>query len=246
LNHGKAVLCEKPFAINAAEADLMIQTARRKGLFLMEAMWSRYLPVMQRLRELLADGVIGEVVQLSADFGFQNSFDLRHRLYDPALGGGALLDIGVYPLSMASMVMGTPDRIQSMAYLGESGVDENAAILLGYENSPAFAVISTTLRAHTHRSAVLSGTKGRITLHAPWWKTTRFTLEIHGGETSEIETPISGNGYHYQAEEVGRCLNAGKLESDIMPLNETRSLMQTMDRLRAPWGLKYPMEGNEL
>ncbi len=242
LTHGKAVLCEKPFAINATEAELMIQTAREKGVFLMEAMWTRYLPVMQRLRKLLADGVIGDVVQLTADFGFKNTFNPKHRLYDPALGGGALLDIGIYPVSMASMVLGTPDRIQSIAYLGETGVDENAAILLAYDNNSALAVITTSMRVHSHRSAIINGTKGRITLPEPWWKTPRFTLEIHEGETTEIEVPITGNGYNYQAVEVGRCLRAGLLESDIMPLDETLSVMQTLDKIRAQWGLKYPME----
>lgn len=242
LNHGKPVLCEKPFAINATEAQAMIQTARDEGVFLMEAMWSRYLPVMVRLRELLADGVIGDVVQLLADFGFQNTFDPKHRLYNPALGGGALLDIGIYPLSLASMVLGTPSRIQSMAYLGESGVDENAAIILGYENSDAMAIVTTGMRVQSHRSAIINGTKGRIRLPDPWWKTPHFTLEFHDGETTEIEVPITGNGYSYQAVEVGRCLRAGLLESDIMPLDETLSVMQTADTIRAQWGLKYPME----
>ncbi len=242
LNHGKAVLCEKPFAINSAEAELMVRTAREKGVFLMEAMWSRYLPVMQRVREVLSDGVIGDVVQLTADFGFHNTIDPANRLYDPQLGGGALLDIGIYPVSMASMVFGTPDRIQSLAYLGETGVDENAAILLGYKDSPALAVITTSMRVQSHRSAIINGTKGRIRLPEPWWKTSRFTLEIHEGETSEIDVPIAGNGYNYQAVEVGRCLRAGLLESDIMPLDETVAVMRTMDAIRQQWGLKYPME----
>ena len=242
LNRGKAVLCEKPFAINATEAELMIRTARENGVFLMEAMWSRYLPVMQRVRELLSEGVIGDVMQLTADFGFQNTFDPKHRLYDPAMGGGALLDIGIYPVSMASMVYGTPDRIQSMAHLGKTGVDENAAVILGYKNSPALAIISTSLCVHSHRSAMINGTKGCIRLPDPWWKTPRFTLEIHQGETSEIEVPITGNGYNYQAVEVGRCLRAGLLESDVMPLEETISVTRTMDIIRAQWGLTYPME----
>lgn len=244
LDHGKAVLCEKPFAINASEAEVMIQVAREKGIFLMEAMWSRYLPVMQRVRELLADGVIGDVVQLMADFGFQGAFNPQHRLYDPALGGGALLDIGVYPVSLASMIFGTPERIQSMAHLGKSGVDENAAIILGYENNPALAIITTGMRVKSNRSAIINGTKGRITLPDPWWKTEYFTLEIHGGDTTEVDVPITGNGYNYQAVEVGRCLRADLLESDVMPLDETLSVMQTLDTIRAQWGLKYPMEEN--
>ena len=244
LNHGKAVLCEKPFAINAGEAEVMIRTAREKGVFLMEAMWSRYLPVMQRVRELLSQGVIGDVVQFTADFGFKNTVDPSNRLYDPALGGGALMDIGIYPVSMASMVLGTPDRIRAMAFLGETGVDENAAVLLGCEDSPAFATITTSMRVLSHRSAIINGTTGRIRLPDPWWKTEKFTLEIHQGEITEIDVPIAGNGYNYQAVEVGRCLRAGLPESDIMPLDETASVIRTMDTIRAQCGLRFPMESN--
>jgi len=242
LNHGKAVLCEKPFAINAKESEVMIQTAREKGIFLMEAMWSRYLPVMQRVRQILDDGLLGDVIQFNADFGFMGTFDPTNRQYDPEKGGGALLDIGIYPVSIASMVMGTPNRVQSMAYLGESGVDENAAIILGYPNTPALSIITTTMRVPSHRSAIINGTKGRIRLPDPWWKTEHFTLEIHGEEVQEIQVPIDGNGYNYQAVEVGRCLREGLLESDIMSLDETLSVMQTADQIRAQWGLKYPME----
>jgi predicted dehydrogenase len=142
LKHGKSVLCEKPFAINAQQAELMIRTARENKVFLMEAMWSRFLPSMRYFRDILAQGVIGEVLQLTADFGFYNEFNPQHRLFDPDMGGGALLDIGVYPVSFASMVLGTPESIQSRAHIGQSGVDENAGIVLSYPDSPALGILS--------------------------------------------------------------------------------------------------------
>lgn len=241
LEAGKAVLCEKPFTINAAEAETVVSLARQKGLFLMEAMWTRYLPLMVKVRELLAEGVIGDVRMLSADFGFGSRFNPQSRLYDPNLGGGALLDVGVYPVSLASMVFGSPAHITSMAHLGPSNVDEQAAIILGYTGGQ-LAVLSTSIQATTPQEAVLMGTEGRIKIHYPWWVPTRLTLSRRGQPDEVIEIPFSGNGYNYEAAEVAQGLRAGKLESEIMPLDETLSIMGTMDEARAQWGLKYPME----
>jgi predicted dehydrogenase len=241
LSHGKAVLCEKPFAINAQQAQEVISYARQKRVFLMEAMWTRFMPIMVRLRELLAEGVIGEVRMINADFGFRARPNPEHRLFNPALGGGALLDVGIYPLSLASMILGQPDRITSMAHLGETGVDENDAIILGYPGG-ALAVLTTAIRTLTPMEVVLNGTDGRITIHSRWWCPNRMTVEIYGKEKTEIEMPYAGNGYNYEAAEVARCLRAGLLESSVMPLDETLALMQTMDKIRAQWGLTYPME----
>jgi predicted dehydrogenase len=241
LEAGKAVLCEKPFTINAAEAETVINLARQKGLFLMEAMWTRYIPLIVKVRELLAEGVIGDVRMLSADFGFGSRFNPRSRLYDPNLGGGALLDVGVYPVSLASMIFGSPARITSMAHLGPSNVDEQAAIVLGYEGGE-LAVLSTSIQTTTPQEAVLMGTAGRIKIHYPWWVPTRLTLSQGGQPDEVIEIPFTGNGFNYEAAEVAHCLQAGKPESEIMPLDETLSIMETMDEARAQWGLKYPME----
>ena len=243
LRHGKPVLCEKPFTINAAEAAEVIDYARENKVFLLEAMWTRYLPIIVRLRQLLADGVIGEVRMLTADFGFRARINPNSRTFDLNLGGGALLDVGIYPLSLASMIFGTPDRVTSMAHLGETGADENAAMILGYEGG-ALSVLTTAIRTSTPHIAILNGTEGRITVHAPWWVGTRMTVEVFGKETTEIEMPLAGNGYEYEAAEVARCLRAGLLESDVMPLDETLALMRTMDDIRKQWGLKYPMEDN--
>ena len=199
LNAGKHVLCEKPFAINAAEAQEMVTFARKSA------------------------GVNPE-----------------GRLFKPALGGGALLDVGIYPLSLAHMVLGTPDRITSMAELGSTGVDEQTAFILGYDSGP-MAVLSTAIRTNTPQEATFIGTSGWIKIHSPWWISDTLTIKTDGGEQM-ISCPLVGNGYNYEAVEVGNCIQAGKLESDIMPLDETLALIKIMDQIRAQIGLKYPME----
>ena len=241
LDAGKAVLCEKPFAINASQATDMIALAREKGLFLMEAMWSRFLPIIVQVRGLLADGAIGDLRMLSVDFGFRADVDPKSRLFDPHLGGGALLDVGIYPISLASMLLGPPTRITSMAHLGETSVDEQAAIIFGYGEGQ-LAILATAIRTDTPVEATLSGTKGRIRIHAPWYHGTALTLSVTDHEDVVMRLPYKGNGYTHEAIEVMRCLREGKLESDIMSLDETLSIMETMDTVRAQWGLSYPME----
>lgn len=241
LNNGKAVLCEKPFAINAQQAAEVIKVARQKRVFLMEAMWTRYIPAMIKVRELLAAGVIGEARMVTADFGFRAGISPEGRLFNPALGGGALLDVGVYCVSLASMIFGAPARMASLAHLGETHVDEQAGMILGYSGGQ-MAVLSTAIRTTTPMEALISGTEGQIRIHSLFWRPTRLTVSVYGKETNEIDMPLVGNGYNYEAQEVARCLRAGLLESDVMPLDETLSIMKTMDELRAQWGLRYPME----
>ncbi len=241
LNAGKAVLCEKPFAINAQEAETMVALAREKRLFLMEAMWSRFLPLLVKVRELVDDGVLGEVRMLNADFGFRAAIDPQGRLFDPELGGGALLDVGVYPVSLALMLLGPPARVTSMAHLGEAGVDEQNAILLGYEKGQ-LAMLWSAVRTTTHHEASIFGTEARVRMHAPWWRGEALTLSRQGQEDKVMDLPFKANGYNYEAAEVMTCLREGKLESDVMPLDETLEIMKILDTIRAQWGLTYPTE----
>ena len=238
---GKAVLCEKPFAINAGQARKAVDAARERGVFLMEAMWTRFFPIMYRLRELLAEGAIGEVRMVAADFGFRANVNPEGRLFNPHLGGGGLLDVGVYAVSLASMVLGRPTRIASLAEIGTTGVDELAAMVFGYDGGQ-MSMLYTAVRTNTPHEAVIMGTDGRIALPAPWWRPQRMTLIRSGREPEEIVMEPDGNGYNYEAVEVARCLAEGKAESDVMPLDESIEIMETMDQVRAQWGLKYPME----
>lgn len=240
LGAGKAVLCEKPFTINAAQAEKVIQFARERQVFCMEAMWSRFFPLIARLRETLAQGAIGDAQMLHADFGFRAGVNPESRLFNPALGGGGLLDVGVYPISLASLLFGAPDAVTGLAQIGETGVDEQAGMVIRYAGG-RMAVLSTGVRVNTPQDAVILGTDGRITIHSPWWKPAKMTVSA-GGKEEEIALPFEGNGYQFEAQEVARCLRAGKTESDVLPLDETLQIMRTMDELRAQWGLKYPME----
>ena len=241
LEAGKPVLCEKPFAINSLEAEIMVRTARDNGVFLMEAMWSRYLPVMQQVRKWLDQGAIGEVRWVSADFGFRANMDPQSRLFNPELGGGALLDVGIYVTSFASFVLGPhPDKIHALAKLGDTGVDEQNTLLLGYDNG-SMAVLTSAVRTATPQEARIVGTEGTISIESPFYKAEKAILTA-GDHVEEIELIISGNGYNYEAEEVGNCLNRGLLESSTMPLDETIAIMRVLDDARAQWGLTYPTE----
>jgi predicted dehydrogenase len=241
LDSGKAVLCEKPFALNARQAEEIIRTARRRGLFLMEAMWSRFFPLMAKVRALVTGGAIGSVQTLVADLCIRFELDPADRRYAPHLGGGALLDLGVYPLSLASMIMGPPATISSLAHLGATGVDEQAGIVLGYDQGQ-ISVLHCSLRVDSPVEATLLGTGGRIRLH-PWWiRPDKLTLSVTGQADTTIEMPFEGNGYEFEALEVMECLRNGRLESELMPLDETLSIMRTMDAIRTQWGLAYPGE----
>jgi predicted dehydrogenase len=242
LEAGKAVLCEKPFTINAAQAKTVISLARERKLFLMEAMWTRYVPLVVKLRELLAEEMIGELQMLEIGMAFVAPRDESYYFFDPHLGGGILLDGGAYAVSIASMLFGgPPSRVASMAQIGETGVDEQSAVILGYELGQ-LAVLYMSFKTSIPPAARIMGSEGRITIHPPIFNPTQFTISRADQEDEVVEMPFEGNGLNYEAAEVMRCLQAGKLESETMPLDETLAIMQTLDQIRAQWGLKYPME----
>lgn len=241
LDAGKAVLCEKPFTINAPEAAAVIRRAREKRVFIMEAMWTRFTPVMGRVRELIAQGVIGEPRMMTADFGYRKPFDVSHRSFNPDLGGGGLLDVGIYPISLAFMVLGRPQTIVSAVHMASTGVDEQAAIIFKYSHGE-LALLSCATRVRGSLDASICGTEGQIKIGTPWWKPQHFTLSFEGKDDQVEHLPFRANGYEYEADEVNRCLREGRLESDILPLDESLAIMETLDAIRAQWGMSYPME----
>lgn len=242
LDAGKHVLCEKPFAVNAKQAAEMVERARAKKLFLMEAMWTRFLPAVRQARQWLDDGLLGELRLLQASFCFRSDMDEASRLLAPELAGGSLLDVGCYPLSLASrFFQQAPQEIKSLAALGHTGVDEQIGVLLGYQNG-AMALLSSAVRTATVHDAYVYGTEGYVHLHNPFWCTTRAT-RFKGEELVEVfEESHRCNGFEFQIEDVCRCIQQGRTESEIMPLDETLAIMTTMDQLRAQWGLRYPGE----
>lgn len=241
LNEGKAVLNEKPFTVNAGETEELIRTARSKGLFLMEAMWTRYLPAIRKVREWIADGRIGEVRSMHAAFGYNAVRDPDGRLLNPHKAGGALLDVGIYPVSFASLVFGRqPERIDSIAHIGETGVDEHNAMLFAYPDGKT-ATLQSAVQLQLVNDCHISGTRGNIRIPL-FWMARSAELETENGETERFAYNGDRIGYAFEAEEAGRCLREGLTESPDMPLDETLAIMRTMDALRRQWGLRYPFE----
>ncbi len=229
---GKPVLVEKPLTMDAAQARSLVAAARERGLFLMEAMWTRFLPHIVEVRRLLAEGVLGEIVQLSADHGQWFAPDPTHRIFAPELGGGALLDLGVYPVSFASMVLGKPQRIQSAIEPAMTGVDGQTSMLFTYHGG-AQALITCTSLARSPTRAAIVGTQARIEIDTDFYRPTNFTLITRAGEHTRFEVPHEGSGLRHQADEVARCLRDGLLESPVMTLDESISIMETMDAVVA-------------
>ncbi|GAB4553923.1 MAG: Gfo/Idh/MocA family oxidoreductase [Anaerolineae bacterium] len=248
LEAGKAVLCEKPFALNARQAAQMIAKAREKNLFVMEAMWTRFIPAVAEAKRKIDSGDIGEVWMIAADFGFRKAFDPKSRLFDPTLGGGALLDVGIYPIAMASWFFGAPVEIKSAARMAPTGVDEVATMQIKYQGGQ-LAALSCAISLKTRMEATFAGTEGYLVIHAPFWKATQYSITLPEGAPSTpnaphqvFTVPYESNGYQFEAIEAMRCLREGLTESPTIPLDETLQMMQTLDAIRHEWGLKYPME----
>lgn len=236
---GRAVLCEKPLALDLASAQDLVDTAKAAGVFLMEAMWTRCNPTIRRLSELVADGAIGEVTAVYADFGLAGPFPPAHRLRDPALGGGALLDLGIYPITLAHLLLGRPSSVEAWASLTPEGVDQNTGMLFGYE-SGALAVLTCGITGPTGTTAKVTGQQGRIDLPPPFFRPTRLALHRRPDDDPEVfEAPLAGHGYVPEAEEVHRCLRAGLTESSLVPLATTLETMSIMDDIRARIGVSY-------
>lgn len=240
LEAGKHVLCEKPMALNAVQVQQMIDAAQANNVFLMEAMWSRFLPAYQILGELLAEGRIGEPTFVEADFGFRSAVGPQHRLFNHELGGGALLDLGIYPLQLCSLVLGAPDRIVADGQIGETGVDEHTVVVLHHPGG-AMGVAKASLRADLRCSARISGSEGVIELppfmHCPDWVTV-----TSGGRTDRIEAGFEGDGLRFEIAAVNRCIAGGLVECPVWPLSESLAIARTMDTARAAMGLAYPGE----
>ncbi len=239
---GKAVLCEKPFALNEIEARDMVDAAKNKNVFLMEAMWTKFLPVTKIVKQWISNKIIGEIKYINISFGFRTEFDPSSRLYDPKLGGGALLDVGVYPISYVIQLMGRlPDKISSNAYIGKSRVDEMNVISFQY-NEGMMANISSAINAVTGDEAVIIGEKGRIVVPNFWTAESAEVYDETGKLIDSFFHPFTSNGYVYEAEEVNRCILEDKKQSDVIPHHDTLDIMRLLDDLRADWGLVYPSE----
>jgi predicted dehydrogenase len=238
LEAGKPVLCEKPFTLDLASSQDLVTVARERQLFLMEAMWTRCNPAIRRITELVADGAIGEVTAVHADFGVSGPFEPEHRMRNPELGGGALLDLGVYPVTFAHLFLGPPQRVSAMAALTPERVDENTGLILGYD-SGGLAVLHCGIDGTTPCNGTIIGTRGRVEVTPLFFRPDQFTL-IRDEEAEVFDFQIRGNGMGYEAEEVNRCLAEGLLESPLVPHEATLQVMRTLDAARAQIGVVYP------
>jgi predicted dehydrogenase len=229
LEAGRAVLVEKPFTTTVADAADLMVLARERNLFAMEAMWTRFNPLVARVRELVADGAIGEVKAVYADFSENFPFDPSHRLFAPELAGGALLDLGIYPVSFAWMLLGQPETVQAVTTPAPTGVDANTGILFGYEG--AVALLHCGFLAKTPQTATITGTTGWIEVAGPFWHPHAMTVHRDGAEPETYTLEVSGHGYTYQAEEVARCIEAGLTESPAMPLDESVAIIGALNTI---------------
>jgi len=237
LENGKPTLCEKPMEVNAARARALVQAAREHRVFLMEAMWTRFLPVIGGVRQWVTSGRIGEIRLVAANFGFRTPWNPAGRLLNPALAGGATLDVGVYVVSLAHMLLGVPTDVHARAIIGETGVDEVTSMILGY-GSQALAQLSCAIRANISDGARIYGTEGYIEVPG-FWHATQATL-VRPDHAPEV---IAGEaGYHFEAAAVAECVRQGLTESPIMPLDESIAVAETMDEVRRQIGLRYPFE----
>lgn len=242
ITRGKAVLCEKPFTLNKKETQYLISLAKEHNVFLMEAMWTKFLPTTKMVKQWIQNKLIGEVKCIKISFGFRREFDVNSRLFNPNLAGGALLDVGIYPITYAIHLMDKlPDKISSSAYLGKSNVDEMNIISFSYKDG-VLCDLSSAISAQIGYDAIIIGDKGKIIVPNFWMADSATVYDADGNMVETFSMQFKENGYSYEAEEVNRCLREEKKESEINPLQDTLDIIKIMDGLRAEWGLTYPQE----
>jgi predicted dehydrogenase len=241
LQKKKAVLCEKPMSVNFSSTAEMVLAARENNTFLMEAMWSRFLPIIDKTLELINDGVVGDLKYISADFGFAAPFDPNSRLYNVKLGGGSLLDVGIYPLFLVLLLLGKPDEIKAFSQLASTGADETTSALLFYK-AGIMAHILSSITAQTPIIAEITGTKGTIFLDRPWYKGAQIRIRKNDTISDTFSLPYGDNGFEFQAREVQECLAQGLTESNKMPLSFSLLLSDVMDDICRMANIRYSIQ----
>jgi len=242
IKNGKAVLCEKAFTINQQETEYLISLAKEHKVFLMEAMWTKFLPVTKAVKRWVQEKKIGEVRHFKIAFGFQAEFNSNSRIFNPKLAGGALLDVGVYPITYVThMIDRLPDKVVSSAILGKSNVDEQNVILFQY-NEGILAELSSAISANIGNDAYIIGDKGSIHIPNFWMAQKAELYDTKGTMIEAYSEPFVTNGYEYEAEEVNQCLREGRTESTALPLKDTLDIIKIMDEIRVQWGLVYEQE----
>jgi predicted dehydrogenase len=238
LENGVGVLCEKPFAMHEGEVHEMIEKAREKHVFLMEAMWTRFLPTTLKAMELIEHGAIGEIRTLQADFGFLAKFDKEGRAFNPKLGGGAFLDIGIYPAFLSLLLLGFPSHIKASSVFASTGVDLTTSFIYQYDNR-CIASLNCTFGAETNCDAIIYGDRGKIIIERRFHEATKIVLVLNDNSKEEFRFERNTFGYNYEIEEVNDCLRKNKLESDRMPLSLSLKLIHLLDKTREAANIVY-------
>ena len=241
LNAGKPVLCEKPFAVNAVEAQEMVDAAHKNNVALMEAMWSRFLPHYAQVREIIASGVLGQILTIHADHGQRLADQNIPRLVEPSLAGGALLDLGIYPVSLTHMILGNPTKITASGVLTDKGVDAQTSMIFDYANG-AQAVLNTTMIEQTPCRAVIAGVNGWLEIDRVFYSPTSMRVTLFDGSVTHYPNTYAGHGLREQAEAFKRLVVSGQNQSEILNWKDTVDIMQTLDTVRSQIGLRYPFE----
>lgn len=238
LKHNKSVLCEKPMGMDSDQVRVMIQEARSRNLFLMEGLWTRFIPASEKLIELLSDKAIGDLLYIHADFGFKADFDPESRVFNKSLGGGSLLDIGIYPIYLSLLTLGLPTHMKAVARMTETQVDSYCSMLFGYENG-AKAILESSIEADTPTVANIYGSKGYIKLHSRFHHSEKISLYQDDELKEEFDLKYQGNGYIYEIEEVNSCLRNNRIESSKLPHALSLDLITLIDQVKAKIGLSY-------
>jgi len=239
LKNNIPVVCEKPLAINSAQVQQLVSAARSNNTFLMEAIWTRFNPMFRKTMELVDSGVIGQLNTLRSDFGFKAKFDPDGRLFNPALGGGSLLDVGLYPVYAATQFLGRPSAIKAVARKGPTGTDDACAMLFDYPGGE-LAILDSSVINNTRTAAVLYGEKGKVEIHTRFHEGERATVSIFGEKEEEIYLPKTGNGYFHEIVAVNDCLLNGQKECKELPLDFSLLMMENLDAVRKEAGIFYP------
>lgn len=241
LEKGIGVLCEKPFAMNTAQVRKMADCARANKVFLMEAMWTRFIPCFEEAMRLVNDGYIGATKTIRANFGFKANFPPEHRVFNPALGGGSLLDVGIYPLFLATWLWGKPTKIKATAVMSNLGADDSCAMILEYPDN-RLAILDCSLVVKTEIEAYIYGETGTLHLHNRFLNPQDISISFYEKSSEQIHLPLTGHGYYHEILEVNECLRNGKSESAKLPLDFSILLMETLDWVRKEAGIVYPTD----
>jgi predicted dehydrogenase len=235
LENKKAVLCEKPFAINQKQVFNMIEASKKNNMFLMEALWTRFLPAIKKIKSTVENGEIGEIKYLNADFSFKVNPSIQ-RIYDKELGGGSILDIGIYPIFLAYLILGMPKKIIAKAQFYDSGADSQVSIIFDYKN--AQALLFSSFNSNSKREAKISGTLGEIMIDSPWNETSSFSV-FKDNKEKKISLPISGKGFTHQISECNSCLHENRTQSNLWSHQNSIELITLLDAVRKEIGLVY-------